>query len=95
MSFYWAEDRLKENTTYTWTDDNQLAAISLPNDGGIVTNTYNGDGLKFSRRDANGTGSFAWNGKVLDAQLGAGNTVSSWYTQGMGEYGDVISREYL
>ena len=52
---------------------------------------YNGDGMRFSRTDANGTNSFAWNGKVLDAQLGAGNTVSTWYTQGMGEYGDIIS----
>ena len=49
------------------------------------------DGMRFSRNDANGTNSFAWNGKVLDAQLGAGNTVSTWYTQGMGEYGDIIS----
>jgi RHS repeat-associated protein len=78
-------------TTYTWTDDDQLAAMALPNGGGIVTNTYNGDGMRFSRTDANGTNSFAWNGKVLDAQLGAGNTVSTWYTQGMGEYGDIIS----
>ena len=41
---------------------------------------YNGDGMRFSRTDANGTNGFAWNGKVLDAQLGAGNTVSAWYT---------------
>ncbi len=27
----------------TWTDDDQLAAVTLPNGGGgIVTNTYNG-----------------------------------------------------
>ena len=32
------------------------------------------DGMRFSRTDVNGTNSFAWNGKVLDAQLGAGNT---------------------
>ncbi len=75
----------------SWTDDDQLAAVALPSGGGIVTNTYNGDGMRFSRTDANGTNSFAWNGKVLDAQLGAGNTVSTWYTQGMGEYGDIIS----
>ena len=31
-------------TTYAWTDDDQLAAVTLPNGGGIVTNTYNGDG---------------------------------------------------
>ena len=66
--------------------------MTLPNGGGeTVSNTYNGDGLRFSRTDANGTNSFAWNGKVLDTQLGAGNTVSTWYTQGMGEYGDIIS----
>ncbi len=35
-------------TTYTWTDDNQLAAITLPNSGGTVTNTYDGDGLRFT-----------------------------------------------
>ena len=78
-------------TTCTWMDDNQLAAVALPNSGGTVTNAYDGDGLRFSRTNANGTNSFAWNGKVLDTQLGAGNTVSTWYTQGMGEYGDIIS----
>ena len=78
-------------TTYTWTDDDQLAAVTLPNGGGTITNTYNGDGMRFSRTDANGTNSFAWNGEILDAQLGAGNTVGTWYTQGMGEYGDIIS----
>ena len=61
-------------TTYTWTDDDQLAAVALPNGGGTITNTYNGDGLRFSRTDANGTDSYLCNGKVLDAQLGAGNT---------------------
>ena len=63
-------------TTYTWTDDDQLAAVTLPNGGGTITNTYNGDGMRFSRTDANGTSSFAWNGKALDAQLGAGNSVT-------------------
>ena len=38
-----------------------------------------------------GAGSYLCNGKFLDAQLGAGNTVSTWYTQGMGEYGDIIA----
>ncbi len=78
-------------TTYTWTDDNQLAAMALPNSGGTVTNTYDGDGLRFSRTDSSGTNSYLWNGQVLEAELGSGNTVSTWYTQGMGEYGDIIS----
>ena len=39
-------------TTYTWTDDNQLAAVA--NSGGTVTSTYDGDGLRFSRADAKG-----------------------------------------
>ena len=64
----------------SWRDGDQLAAVTLPNGGGTITNTYNGDGMRFSRTDANGTNGFAWNGKVLDAQLGAGNTVSAWYT---------------
>ena len=67
---------LRGITTYTWTDDDQLAAVTLPNGGGTITNTYNGGGMRFSRTDANGTSSFAWNGKVLDAQLGAGNSVT-------------------
>ncbi len=94
-------------TTYTWTDDNQLAAVTLPNSCGTVTNTYDGDGLRFSRTDANGTNSYLWNGQVLEAELGNGNTVSAWYTQGVGdgqpatnneqrttpsgEFGDIIS----
>ena len=78
-------------TTYTWTDDDQLAAIALPNSGGTVSNVYDGDGLRFSRTDADGTNSYLWNNQILEAQLGAGNTVSAWYTQGMGEYGDIIS----
>ena len=72
-------------TTYTWTDDNQLAAITMPNSGGTVTNTYDGDGLRFSRADSSGTNSYLWNGQVLEAQLGNGNTVSTWYTQGVGD----------
>ena len=51
----------------------RLSARPLP-DGVTGGFGFNGDGLRFSRTDANGTGSFAWNGKVLDAQLGAGNT---------------------
>ncbi len=60
-------------TTYAWADDSQLAAVELPNGGGSVTNTYNGDGLRFSRTDANGTGSFLWNGKVLGKRAGCGH----------------------
>ncbi len=78
-------------TTNIWTDDDQLAAVTLPNGGGIVTNTYNGDGLRFSRTDSSGTNSYLWNNQILEAQLGAGNTVSLWYNQGMGQYGDIIS----
>ena len=78
-------------TTYTRTDDDQLAAINLPNSGGTVTNAYDGDGLRFSRTDVTGTNSYLWNNQILEAQLGAGNTISTWYTQGMGQYGDIIS----
>ncbi len=31
-------------TTYTWTDDDQLATVELPNGGGVMTNSYSGDG---------------------------------------------------
>ena len=78
-------------TTYTRTDDDQLAAINLPNSGGTVTNAYDGDGLRFSRTDVTGTNSYLWNNQILEAQLGAGITISTWYTQGMGQYGDIIS----
>ncbi len=68
-----------------------MSAINLPNSGGTATNTYNGDGLRFSRTDSLGTNSYLWNSQVLEAELGNGNTVSMWYTQGEGQYGDVIS----
>ncbi len=56
------------------------------------SHTYNGDGSRFSRTDATGTNSYLWNNQILEAQLGAGNTISTWYTQGMGQYGDIISK---
>ncbi len=48
-------------TTYTWTDDDQLAGVATPSNGS-VTNTYNGDGLRFSRQDSAGTSSLLWDG---------------------------------
>ena len=85
-------------TTYAWTDDNQLASVATPGNGS-VTNTYNGDGLRFSRQDASGTSNLLWDGNILQAEL-TGGSVSTYYTQAhgnagilpaSGEFGDVIS----
>ena len=85
-------------TTYAWTDDNQLASVATPGNGS-VTNTYNGDGLRFSRQDSSGTSNLLWDGNVLQAEL-TGGSVSTYYTQAhcgagilpaSGQFGDVIS----
>lgn|GEM_PF-5812831 len=48
--------------------------------------------MRFRRAGAIGTGSFAWNEKILDAQLGAGSTAGTWYTKGMGDYSNGATR---
>jgi len=86
-------------TTLAWDDQNRLQVLELPS-GGRVTQTYDHEGRRRQREDANGTVKFVWDGKQLLAELDSGGNTLARYTahpSGAGvpageTYGPIVSQ---
>jgi RHS repeat-associated protein len=78
-------------TTYAWDDQNRLQVLELPS-GGRVTQTYDHEGRRRQREDANGTVKFIWDGKQLLAELDSGGNTLARYTSGLDEFGPTVSQ---
>ena len=78
-------------TTLAWDDQNRLQVAELPA-GGRVTQTYDHEGRRRQREDANGTVKFVWDGKRLLAELDSGGNTLARYTSGVDEFGPTVSQ---
>jgi len=77
-------------TTYTWDGENRLIKIEWAD--GVLTMTYDADGLRRKKEDGSATANFLWDGqKVLLETDGQGSTVAQ-YALSTGVYGDLLSQ---
>jgi len=83
-----------DRMTYTWDDENRRTGRTQPG-GQSETSSYNADGLRVQTVDSLFTTDFLWDGQRY---LGVTTTLLTFppnrqvYTQGLGVYGDLISR---
>jgi RHS repeat-associated protein len=78
-------------TTNTWNDENRLVGVALPN-ANRVTSTYNADGLRYEKKDADGVTRFLWDDQNYLAETDESDEIQAVYTNEPQLYGNLISQ---